>query len=77
MVKKITVHGIRRLEPDVRSFVLALVELPRDHVEPDASNRASEQRSDEYLTSRLSTREDFAANGSTARGTGRNEPPGA
>ena len=77
MVKKITVHGIRRREPDVRSFVLALLELAREHVESDASNPANEKRANEYQTSRLSTREDFAADGSTARGTGRNEPPGA
>jgi hypothetical protein len=58
MVKKITVHGIRRQEPDVRSFVLALVELARNHVESEASNPANEKWANEYQTSRHSTRKD-------------------
>jgi hypothetical protein len=34
MVKRITVQGIRRQEPDVRRFVLALIELARPAIEP-------------------------------------------
>jgi hypothetical protein len=38
MVKKITVQGIRRREPDVKSFVLALLELARMDTEPGPDN---------------------------------------
>jgi hypothetical protein len=38
MVKKITVQGIQRQEPDVKSFILALLELDRLDIEPDPDN---------------------------------------